>query len=64
MEKVLDSKICSPESKLVKNQLGLYDLTITDETGTVIVNVKNITFNCAVAIIEESMYTRRAPRGE
>lgn len=57
MEKVLDSKICNPESKLVKNGIGLYDLTITDQHGTVIEDIKNITFGLAVGIIEESMYT-------
>ena len=56
MEKVLDSKICNPESKLVKNGIGLYDLTITDQHGTVIEDIKNITFVRAVGIIEEQMY--------
>lgn len=56
MEKVLDSKICDPESKLVKNAIGLYDLTITDQHGTVIEDIKNITFVRAVGIIEEQMY--------
>lgn len=57
MEKVLDrGRSAGPECKLVKNAIGLYDLTIKDERGAVIVDVKNVYFSRAVAIIEENMY--------
>ncbi len=64
MEKVLDSKICNPESKLVKNGIGLYDLTVTDEHGTVVASVRNATFLTAVGIIEERMYTSGKARSD
>ena len=56
MEKVLDRKTGSPECKLVKSGIGLYDLRITDADGAVIVDVKNVYFSRAVGLIEENMY--------
>lgn len=61
MEKVLDTAQNDCECKLVKNEIGLYDLTIT-ENGVVIATEKNVYFSRAVAIIEENMYTSRRNR--
>ena len=46
--------------KLQKNDVGLYDLEVNDESGIIIADVKNITFLRAVTVIEDYMYTRRA----
>ena len=64
MEKVLDTKICTPESKLVKNPAGLYDLTVTNESGAIVAQVRNVTFLTAVGIIEESMYMSGKSRSD
>lgn len=57
MEAVLDRKAVRRGCKLVRNEIGLYDLQINDELGYIIVDVRNITFLRAIAIIEERMYS-------
>lgn len=53
MEKVLDRRSC----KLEKNQLGLYNLTISD--GPVLVaEIKDVTFQRAVCALEDYMHTK------
>lgn len=55
MEEVLYSAV-RRGCVLQKNALGLYDLRVNDESGAIVMDVKNITFYRAVSILEECMY--------
>lgn len=55
MEKVLDCNV-NRGCTLEKTNLGLYNLRVNDESGRIIVNVRNVSFMRAVSILEENMY--------
>ena len=59
MEAVLDRKAVSRQrcGKIVKNNLGYYDLTVTDEGGRVVFEVSGVGFPVAVSYLEDYMYT-------
>lgn len=56
MDAVLSGTAVRRGCVLQKNSLGLYDLTVNDESGAIVMDVKNITFYRAVSILEENMY--------
>lgn len=56
METVLASDTVTRGCYLEKNNLGLYNLQINDESGRIVVNVRNVSFLRAVSILEENMY--------
>lgn len=55
MEKVLDRNV-NRGCVLERTDLGLYNLKVNDESGRIIVNVRNVSFLRAVSILEENMY--------
>ena len=46
--------------ELKKNAMGLYDLTMYDDNGNLVVDLKNVTFSRAVCEIEGRMYINHA----
>ena len=64
MEEVLDRPAVRRGCSMEKNAIGLYDLRVNDEKGRLIVDVKNIPFLRAVAILEESMNDNGGGREE
>lgn len=55
MEKVLDRNV-NRGCVLERTNLGLYNLKVNDESGRIIVNVRNVSFMRAFSILEENMY--------
>ena len=56
MEEVLPPQAVSHCAKLTRNNLGLFDLEITDADGEILESVRNVSFLLAASIIEGSMY--------
>lgn len=57
MEEVLHNPAVRRGSYIEKNALGLYDVKVNNESGTIIADVRNLTFLRAVTVIEDHMYT-------
>lgn len=64
MEKVLDRNV-NRGCALERSNLGLYNLRVNDESGRIVVDVRNVSFMRAVSILEENMYlSGRTEQGE